>query len=199
MEPFMMLIMMSLIGGLIGYLTNKVAVKMLFRPYRVLNFGLFKIQGVLPKRQADIAKSVGETIETSLLNDDDLFESLFSPEAKSALKQEIGDTISQKIYRFIPSMFRSMFGGELNTMIDQFIEKEGDALIDAMVEKIKESANDHLHISQIVESRINALDLNELEQLVRDLTKRELRHIETIGLILGLIIGFIQFFVVSMF
>ncbi|WP_343089435.1 DUF445 domain-containing protein, partial [Methanocalculus natronophilus] len=72
---------MTLIGGLIGYLTNKIAVKMLFRPYKPLNFGLFKIQGVLPKRQSDIAKSVGDTIETSLLNDDDLFNALFSLEA----------------------------------------------------------------------------------------------------------------------
>jgi len=190
---------MTLIGGLIGYLTNKIAVKMLFRPYKPLNFGLFKIQGVLPKRQSDIAKSVGDTIETSLLNDDDLFNALFSLEARDALKKELGETLSKKIHRFIPSMFRNMFGGELTNMIDQFIEKEGDNFIDIMVKKIKESASGNVEISKVVESRINALDFSELETIVRDLTKRELRHIETIGLILGLIIGFIQFFIVSVF
>ncbi|WP_343089436.1 hypothetical protein, partial [Methanocalculus natronophilus] len=104
-----------------------------------------------------------------------------------ALKKELGETLSKKIHRFIPSMFRNMFGGELTNMIDQFIEKEGDNFIDIMVKKIKESASGNVEISKVVESRINALDFSELETIVRDLTKRELRHIETIGLILGLI------------
>jgi len=41
------LLVMVLISGAIGWITNWVAIKMLFRPHKEINFGLFKIQGLM--------------------------------------------------------------------------------------------------------------------------------------------------------
>ena len=42
---------------------------MLFRHFQLINIPLinFKIQGLIPKQKAEIAKSIGETVETELL------------------------------------------------------------------------------------------------------------------------------------
>ena len=55
-------IMMPLVGLLIGYATNWLAIQMLFHP-RVKRFGY---QGLLPRRQADIARDLGRVIGEEL-------------------------------------------------------------------------------------------------------------------------------------
>ena len=44
----------------------------------------------------------------------------------------------------------------------------------------------------MVETKINELDLYELEEIILTIVKKELRHIEVLGLILGFLIGIIQ-------
>ena len=41
---------------MIGWITNYIAIKMLFRPYKEMNFLFFKIQGLIPKRRSEIAE-----------------------------------------------------------------------------------------------------------------------------------------------
>ncbi len=43
--------LLSIIGASIGYITNVIAIKLLFRPVEPMNVIGFKIQGVIPKRQ----------------------------------------------------------------------------------------------------------------------------------------------------
>ena len=62
-----------MVGGVIGYITNWLAIKMLFRPYEEKY--IFKIKvpftpGLIPKEQKRIARSVGETIGEYLLSDE---------------------------------------------------------------------------------------------------------------------------------
>jgi uncharacterized membrane-anchored protein YjiN (DUF445 family) len=54
------------IGGLVGFATNWVAIKMLFHP-RVRVLG---VQGVVPSRRLELARSVGETLEEHLISGD---------------------------------------------------------------------------------------------------------------------------------
>lgn len=54
------------IGGLVGFATNWVAIKMLFHP-RVRVMG---VQGVVPSRRLELARSVGETLEEHLISGD---------------------------------------------------------------------------------------------------------------------------------
>jgi len=51
---------LSIIGASIGYITNVIAIKLLFRPVEPVNIISFKIQGVIPKRQNELSKSIGE-------------------------------------------------------------------------------------------------------------------------------------------
>jgi len=195
---YQMLLLMMAVGGLIGYSTNKIAVKMLFRPHRRINFFLFSIQGVLPKRKSDIATSVGETVENALINQDDIYRSMFTEETREYFKETLKTNIASRIGKFIPSMFKTMLGGDIDTLVAKFIDSEGDRLLDEMLSHLQETSRDNIRIKEIVESKINALDLDEFETMVKDLVRRELRHIETIGLILGLMIGFFQFLLTTL-
>jgi len=71
----------SLVGAIIGYITNWLAIKMLFRPHKEIRFGKFKLPftpGLIPKEKYRIAKSVGETIGKHLLTKETIIQSLCS-------------------------------------------------------------------------------------------------------------------------
>ena len=83
MDIFTVLKLLSgpLIGAVIGYFTNWMAVKMLFRPRKALYIGKLHIPftpGVIPRRQGALAKALGRMVSESLVRKEDLKESLCS-------------------------------------------------------------------------------------------------------------------------
>jgi len=62
-------------GGIIGYFTNDIAIKMLFRPYRAIYIGgqpLPFTPGLIPRNQPRLAKRVADTVMKSLLTPGEL-------------------------------------------------------------------------------------------------------------------------------
>ena len=77
-----------LMGALIGYGTNTLAVEMLFRPFApkyLFGWRLPFTPGLIPKEQGRIAESLGELIEKELFSPDVVSDALGTPEAKAAI------------------------------------------------------------------------------------------------------------------
>ena len=77
-----------LMGALIGYGTNTLAVEMLFRPFKPVYIGQWKLPftpGLIPKEQRRIAESLGELIEKELFSPEVVSEALDTPEAKASI------------------------------------------------------------------------------------------------------------------
>lgn len=74
-----------LLGALIGYLTNHIAVKMLFRPYNPVKIGKWTLPftpGIIPKRKGALAKAIGNAVGHHLFTGDDLKDLLLSDKTK---------------------------------------------------------------------------------------------------------------------
>ena len=85
-------IVTPIIGAIIGYVTNWIAVKMLFRPrkeVRVFGKRLPFTPGVIPRGQARLAKAVGNVVETQLLTPEYMGEKLLSEESEKEFKSHI--------------------------------------------------------------------------------------------------------------
>lgn len=77
-----------LVGAVIGYITNWLAIKMLFRPHeekRIFGMKVPFTPGLIPKERKRIAKSVGEAIGAHLLTKETILDSLCSDKIKDAL------------------------------------------------------------------------------------------------------------------
>lgn len=194
MEDVYKFILVVLIGGGIGYITNKIAIKMLFRPVNPIKILFVTIQGVFPKRKDKIAVSLAETIENELLSKDMIMDKVLSDEKLDEYKIMIKDTLSTKIEEKIPPMIK-MFMGSNPNMIRDLIDKEGDEIIDDLVSKLKENGLEDLNIKELVKDRIDELDFVEFEKIIFGLMSKELRFVEIIGLFLGMFIGVLQFFI----
>lgn len=76
------------VGALIGYCTNYIAVKMLFRPLRPIKIGNYVLPftpGIIPKRKPALAKALGNAVGNTLLTADDLKNTLLSDEVKNTV------------------------------------------------------------------------------------------------------------------
>lgn len=83
-------------GAFIGYITNWLAIKMLFRPYtekRVLGVKMPFTPGLIPKEQKRIAKSVGETVGKHLLSKETLVHELCSDKIYNHIEKLIKDKV----------------------------------------------------------------------------------------------------------
>ena len=85
---YMRLIAGPVIGAVIGYCTNLIAVKMLFYPrreLRVLGHRVPLTPGAIPKGKDRLARAVGTVVENHLLTREDIESRLLSPEAEARI------------------------------------------------------------------------------------------------------------------
>ena len=76
---FWHIVLPVLVGGIIGYCTNYIAIKMLFRPHKAIYIGKFKLPftpGIIPKNQKRVARAVGDAVSEQLLTKDAVMESV---------------------------------------------------------------------------------------------------------------------------
>ena len=288
-----------LIGAVIGYCTNYIAVKMLFRPYKEIKIGGFTLPftpGIIPKRQKDLARAVGNAVGNSLVTESDLNEMLLSESLENSvvelcmeqlkayahsettveeaissltgeeayvrtrelLKEKLCQRIMQAVEEMHPAeliategknairqklqgtMF-SMFvtdnlldslGGEIGTYAEQYLmengpvfvreqmeketaELEGKSLVEitnklspggeevrerirkiyrTCIRKFGSSIAGEFHIAQMVEDKITAMDVRELEDLVMSVMKHELGMIVNLGAVIGFVLGILMLF-----
>lgn len=87
------------IGAAIGYCTNYIAVKMLFRPLRpVYLFGrkLPFTPGIIPKGQKRLAKAIGGVIGDTLLTEEDLQRMLLKENVQNELRIQLDNWLREK-------------------------------------------------------------------------------------------------------
>ena len=191
---------LSIIGASIGYVTNVIAIKLLFRPVKPFKILGFKLQGVIPKRQTEISKSIGDTVEKELLSIEELVESFVTEEKIERLldkiKMKIHTVIETKIseYPLILALKKPII-----QYFNKVMDEEGLDYVQDIIKEMSSKAEEEIIISKLIEEKINAFDLSKLEEIVLDIAKKELRHIELLGAVLGFIIGIVQGIIVNLF
>lgn len=194
-------ILLSLIGAAIGWLTNVFAIKLIFRPLNPIKVPLIdmNIQGLIPKRKNELAKSIGHTVETELISIEEIIDKLIEEENKSELifeiKRKIKSIVEQKIPSLVPSTIRNM----IVVYIDEIVEGEGENALNELSEKLIHKATSNVKISEIIEDKINKFDLEKLEEIILGIAQKELKHIEILGGLIGFVIGFVQGVIILQF
>ena len=114
----MYLLLSVVIGAFIGWVTNKVALWMLFNPKKPKLFGLF--YGVIPSRKDEIAESIGVQIERLLK------EGNSSEDIVRILKEAliIGGFDLLDVKNFIIEKIRNLSVEELEIKVNAIVSKE---------------------------------------------------------------------------
>lgn len=125
----------SLVGAIIGYITNWLAIKMLFRPHkevRIFNFKVPFTPGLIPKEKSRIAKSVGESIGQHLLTKETILKSLCGEN----MNQQLDSWIQSKVATIknsevtVENEIKTLLGNEYSSFTDKTNNNISKLLID---------------------------------------------------------------------
>jgi len=192
------LLVMILISGAIGWITNWVAIKMLFRPHKEINFVLFKIQGLIPKRRAEIGSGIANIIQNELISVKDVISNIdreeFSKRLNSLIDEVLDKNLKKKVKEKFP-LLQMFFTDKVakdvgNTIKDIVMENQ-----EKIFEIFSNYAEENIDFEVIISDKISNFSLDKLEEIITLLAKKELKHIEVIGAILGMLIGAVQYLI----
>lgn len=185
-----LLLLLPLLTALIGWVTNWTAIRMLFRPRKPLKlFPGFTLQGLIPRRQPELADRIAAIVEAELIN-------------QHVIGQELGRIdldhyVEMFGQRLVRDRLASRIGGipllaSLLPRLERFAVDTLKEELPALRYQISSQLESHLQIRDMVSRRIAEFDVDRLEALVMATAKREFRAIELTGAILGFIIGLVQ-------
>lgn len=181
---YLKIIIPILVGALIGYCTNYIAIKMLFRPQKpIYVFGkkLPFTPGVIPKNKSRIAAAVGKAVGQNLFTNQDIVNAITESELKNSLSEKIRDTVfnsDSSIKDYIVKYY-SEKSDENNNLIQNELSKEVDydASDDDVI--VEETDYDKIKnkVSDVITSKIlgafEKIDLNAMVSQIASKTLAE--------------------------
>lgn len=188
------LTIMALIGALIGWATNWLAIKLLFRPYEPYKIPLLSLtfQGLMPKRRHEIARNVGQTVERELVTVEEIVDKMIEDLDKEEIVRMVKIRVTQIAEQKMPSIIPGAFRGMIFKYIEEAIDENADAAITEISEQVVHRAAAKVSIGTLVEEKINDFDFRKIEAIVFEVASKELRHIEWLGGVIGFVIGLLQ-------
>jgi uncharacterized membrane protein YheB (UPF0754 family) len=191
---YLYLMAAPILGALIGWLTNRIAIQMLFHPRQPRRFLGMRWQGLIPRRHEEIAEKTADLVVEELVSQ----HVLRSEIEKIDLTPMLDETITHLVWeRLAPKLKGIPFLGgfvndkliaQLHTLACDELRKEAPKLR----ERIATMAESHLDLRPLIRDRILSFELEKLEAIVWHLAGKEFRQIEWLGAILGALIGATQ-------
>jgi uncharacterized membrane protein YheB (UPF0754 family) len=199
-SPFIYLL--PIIAALIGWITNYLAIKMLFHPHQPKKILGLTFQGVFPKRQAQIAEKLGDLVANELFSMKDVAQKIedlsTQPEALEEVGKRIEQTIRGKLISAFPML--SMFlSDEMIEKVTSLFKGELEDFLRVSAQGLAVKMEESVDIQALVREKVQAFSSNKIEELLLGFMEQEFRFIEKIGAFLGFLIGCIQVFLVTAF
>jgi uncharacterized membrane protein YheB (UPF0754 family) len=194
------IVFLSVIGALIGWITNKIAIRLIFRPINPVVIPVLKItiQGILPSRKEEIAKSIGDIVETELVSLNDIINMYKTPENIEDIKTKLRTNISIVLDDKLSTTIAAPFKKYIINFVDGLVEKESEKFIENIIRDFSNEIPKRISLSKSIEDKINGFDMRHLEKMIISIAGRELKHIEELGALLGFIIGILQGLIITL-
>ena len=131
MDIFLHYILPPLVGAAIGYITNWIAVKMLFRPLYPKYIGKWRLPftpGIIPRRKDALAKAIGRAVGEELLTKEDIQKAFCGEEKRSAVVSGLTDGVMSAAEKNMRTLSADVIAAET-------FEQKRDALAETLTER----------------------------------------------------------------
>ncbi len=166
-----------LLGALIGYVTNYIAIRMLFRPlqaWRLLGLRVPLTPGIIPAKRGELAAKMGEMVGDHLLTADDVGRAF----AKDSVQRELRLAVTDKLGTFLDREL-----GPLETLVPDRFRKRFRELVELLRGKLTKLVFEYLQSKAFEEKLRDYLQRQGDQLLARDLSSflnpqryRDLQH-----------------------
>ncbi len=133
-----MLIFMAIIGALIGGITNFIAIKMLFRPYKTMYIGSWRVPltpGLIPKRRDELSTQLGRTIVDHLLTPETFKKRFLNEDMQTRTEHWIQRQLDAHVFQSTRSLNdwlevanQQDLDVRLESKLDELVDRQADSL-----------------------------------------------------------------------
>jgi uncharacterized membrane protein YheB (UPF0754 family) len=183
-----------LLASLHGVLTNWLAVKLLLKPVKPINILGIRIQGLLPRRQADLAERISEAISREFLREEDILAFLRKVDPAQAMRQLVLDKWESKVGELLAGMpFVKMFVSDeklqdIRDRIADLFASEAEQYTELLVKSLETK----IDLRDTIRRNILSFDVQRLNRIIEEIGYRELNEIVIVGGLIGVVFGLIQ-------
>ena len=190
---------LPVIGVIVGYITNWLALQMIFRPHYETSYLGIKYQGLFLKRQKEVSKEYSALVAQRILNARNINEEILygtaADEIFKMIQNQITSTLN-KIEGFTKPLVNLILGtSEYNAIRKYVIGKITDHVPKSMA-LAEEYMDKAMNLEDTIYSRLSELPPEEFEELLRTAFQEDEIILIMVGAALGCLIGLAQMFVV---
>jgi uncharacterized membrane protein YheB (UPF0754 family) len=186
---------LPIIAALTGYITNYIAIKMLFHPRKKVKILFLEIQGIFPKRQKTLAEKLGKIVAQELFSVEDVKASLQNPgnaeEVTEILDARLNDFLDNRLGEAMP-MLAMFMNDELKLKIKTTLEAELQLMLPELIDRFVNKIEEEVDVERTVYEKVVGFSTDKLEEILYSIMSKEFKFIELLGGILGFIIGLVQ-------
>lgn len=187
---------MPIFGVIVGLITNYLAIQMIFRPLEPTRYlGVFRYQGVFPKRQAEIARDYGTTTASEVITPRNVIELLITGERGQVLLAELTTLLSRRIdteWAAVKGMVPLPVTDAQLTALKALIVARMLDLAPRLRPQIEAVLEKQLDVAATVEKRLASLPKAEFEAMLRGVFQEDELTLIVVGGVLGGAVGAIQ-------
>ena len=186
---------MPFIAALIGYVTKRVAIEMMFRPLEFTGIKPFLgWQGVLPANAERMAATATEMLTTTLVDPKEIFARLdpaqVAKEIEQPLLRVVEDVTRDVMETYQPRLWEVLPNGAQQLLLKR-VQAEAPKAITKIMREIADNIEDVLDLQHMVATNL-VRDKALLNRLIRDISRPEMRFIARSGIWFGFILGCVQ-------
>jgi uncharacterized membrane protein YheB (UPF0754 family) len=188
-------VFLILISGFIGWITNWIAIKMLFHPRKPLRILGITIQGIFPKNQTQFAQKLGKLVSGEFLSFSDIEKKISEPgniqKMMPLIEAHIDTFLKERLSEQLP-MISMFIGDKTITRLKSTFMQEIESLLPPVMRSYAGQLKDDLDLEAIITQKVAHFSSDRLEELLYQIMAKEFRFVEWVGAVIGLLIGLIQ-------
>lgn len=184
-------------GLIVGYLTNFIALKMIFEPEEPKKFGPVVVQGLLMKRQKEVSLEFGKVLSGKLFTMRNIFDNIIYGQATSRIvdlvEKHVNDVVD-KTAGLNRSIIQITKGTATYSNIKQMVVDTFRQELPSSIAEVFDYAENALDIQYTVAEKMTELPADEFLGFMRPVFKEDEWKLILIGALLGMGAGFVQAF-----
>ncbi|RSN21789.1 DUF445 domain-containing protein [Amycolatopsis sp. WAC 04169] len=197
-EHWPVYVTMPFIAALIGYVTKRVAIEMMFKPVEFVGVKPFLgWQGVLPANAERMAATATEMLTNNLVDPKEIFARLdpaqVAKEIEQPLLRIVEDVTREVMEQYQPRLWEVLPNTAQQLLLKR-VQAEAPRAITKIMGEISENIEDVLDLKHMVVTNL-VRDKALLNRLIRDISRPEMRFIARSGIVFGFSLGCVQLLV----
>jgi len=177
----------------VGYMTNWIAIKLVFAPREPVEVGPITVQGLFHKRQPEVAEAFGRIVATRVLNADNIVRTVMEGDGATRMNEIVEHRVGELVTKY-----------EAHPMAKLVLpEKQRPALRAELLERIKTEwpkpggffhtfAGESVDLHGELERRMKGLDRESYEGVLRPAFQQDEWKLIAAGAVLGTAAGIFQ-------